>query len=183
MNKPPQEMLIAALGYAAHGWPCFPCDPQTKRPLLKGDIDPATGTEIPNTGGLKKASTDPEMIRNWWKRWPKAMVGVPTGRPIGAFVVDLDAGVDEKTGEVFEAPNLIQALCSEIGAAALPDTWMVETPRGGRHLYFQLPDGAAPGNRAELIKRVDVRGDGGYVIVPPSSRPDGKAYRWVIAPW
>jgi putative DNA primase/helicase len=94
------------------------------------------------------------------------LAGVPTGSAIGAFVVDLDAGVDEKTGEVFETPNLIRALCSEIGAA-LPDTWMVETPRGGRHLYFQLPDGAAPGNRAGLIKRVDVRGDGGYVIVPP----------------
>jgi putative DNA primase/helicase len=182
MNMPPQEMLIAALGYATHGWPVFPCHPQTKRPLLKGDIDPATEAEIPNTGGLKKASTNPETIRNWWQHWPKALIGVPTGRPIGAFVLDLDAGVDEKTGEIFELAALERAIAQEFGAP-LPSTWSAETPRGGRHLYFALPDGEVPGNRAGLIKRVDVRGDGGYVIVPPSSRPDGKSYRWVTAPW
>jgi hypothetical protein len=63
LDMDPPQMLDAALLYAARGWPVFPCHPQTKRPLLKPDIDRATGAEIPNTGGLKKASTDPEPIR------------------------------------------------------------------------------------------------------------------------
>jgi putative DNA primase/helicase len=150
--------------------------------LLAGDIDAATGTEMPNTGGLRKAATDPDGIRSWWKRWPRAMIGIPTGSAIGAFVVDLDPGVDEKTGEAFEVDDLIAALCSEIGAP-LPATWTAETPRGGRHLYFRVPAGSPPGNRAGLITRVDVRGDGGYVVVPPSTRYDGKLYRWITPPW
>jgi hypothetical protein len=182
LDMDPPQILDAALLYAARGWPVFPCHRQTKRPLLKPDIDRATGAEIPNAGGLKKASTDPEPIRGWWKRWPKAMIGVPTGSPIGAFVVNFDAGIDEKTGQVFEVSKLIRALCLELDAA-LPETWTAETPRGGRHLYFKLPKGSPPGNRAGLIGRVDVRGDGGYVIVPPSVRSDGKSYRWITAPW
>jgi hypothetical protein len=182
LDMDPPQMLDAALLYAARGWPVFPCHPQTKRPLLKPDIDRATGAEIPNTGGLKKASTDPEPIRGWWKRWPKAMIGVPTGSPISAFVVDFDAGIDGKTGQVFEVSKLIRALCLELDAA-LPETWTAETPRGGRHLYFKLPEGSPPGNRVGLIGRVDIRGDGGYVIVPPSVRSDGKFYRWITAPW
>jgi putative DNA primase/helicase len=62
-------------------------------------------------------------------------------------------------------------------------TWTVETPGGGRHLYFALPEGEVPGNRTGLLRRVDVRGEGGYVIVPPSVRPDGKRYSWILAPW
>jgi hypothetical protein len=106
----------------------------------------------------------------------------PTGKAIGAFVLDLDAGQDKDTGEVFSAEDLAQAIAKEIGTA-LPPTWTADTPRGGRHLYFALPAGDPPGNRAGVVNRVDVRGQGGYVIVPPSLRPDGKAYRWIIRPW
>jgi putative DNA primase/helicase len=165
-------MLEAALAYARHGWPVFPCHPETKRPLTPKGEDGA--------GGLKVATTDERVINTWWKRFPKAMIGIPTGASIGAFVLDLDAGVDEKTGEVFEVADLERAL--EAGVV-LPPTWAAETPRGGKHLFFALADGEMPGNRAGLIRRVDVRGDGGYVIVPPSSRADGRQYRWIASPW
>jgi putative DNA primase/helicase len=179
---PSDAALKAAIEYVEHGWPVFPCDPTSKRPMLKGEIDPNTGTEIPGTGGLKKASLDLESIRNWWRRWPHALIGVPTGARIGAFVVDFDAGVDPESGEVFEAEQLVSSLCTEVGSR-LPQTWAVETPRGGRHLYFRLPEGPPPKNRAGLIPRVDIRGEGGYVIVPPSVRADGRVYRWLRAPW
>jgi putative DNA primase/helicase len=167
-------MIAAALEYAAHGWPVFPVNPTTKQPL--------TPRGEGGSGGLKHATTDQAMIRGWWQRFPRASIGVPTGRPIGAFVLDLDVGQDEKTGEVFEVADLEQAIEREIGAS-LPTTWTAETPRGGRHLYFALPDGELPGNRTGLLKRIDVRGEGGYVIVPPSVRPDGRAYRWIVPPW
>jgi Bifunctional DNA primase/polymerase, N-terminal len=169
-------LLQAALAYASCGWPVFPCNPANKRPLVKGDVN-AQGQEIPDTGGVKQASTDPDTIRRWWARWPKAMIGLATGAVSGVFVVDIDAGFDEDTGEAFEACDLLAHLQAELGCE-LPDTWSTETPRGGRHLFFQFPCDSALGNRTNLIKRVDVRGEGGYVILPPSARPDGSAYVW-----
>lgn len=170
-------MLKDALAIAERGWPVFPCDPKTKQPYPKADRDPQTREPIPNTGGVKKASRDPVTIRAWWSHWPKAMIGIPTGSGIGAFVIDIDAGEDKKTGEVFEAAELQIALEKEIGEA-LPPTLFGRTPRGGVHLYFALPADSTPGNRAGIIKRIDVRGEGGYVIAPPSVRDDGKAYTW-----
>ena len=174
------SMLENALSIAARGWPVFPCDPKTKQPLVKGTRDPATGEIIPNTGGVKKASTDVNAIRAWWTRWPRAMIGIPTGAAIGAFVIDIDAGEDKKTGEVFEAAALQLALEQALGEQ-LPPTLAASTPRGGVHLYFQLPAGEMPGNRTGIIDRVDVRGEGGYVIAPPSVRNDDKAYQWRTA--
>jgi Virulence-associated protein E-like domain/Bifunctional DNA primase/polymerase, N-terminal len=171
-------LLDAALDYAARGWPVFPCHPKTKRPLTpKGENDDGSG-------GLKRATTDPAQIRAWWTQFPKALIGVRTGPWIGAFVVDFDAGVDDETGEIFEVEALIDNLERAI-EAKLPETWCVATPRGGRHLYFQIPAGAAIGNRGELLgkgSRIDVRGDGGYVCLPPSARLDGKGYAWLLGP-
>jgi putative DNA primase/helicase len=157
-------MLEAALALAAHGWPVFPCHPKTKQPLTEH--------------GFEDATTDAEKIRAWWARWPGAMIGLPTGKAIGAFVIDFDPGTDEKTGEIFKLADLVKALALELGHP-WPKTVAARTPRGGRHAYFKLPEGELPGNRAGMIKRIDVRGEGGYVIAPPSVRADGVAYQWV----
>ncbi|WOH74025.1 phage/plasmid primase, P4 family [Bradyrhizobium sp. NDS-1] len=172
-------MKAAALAYAAKGWPVFPCHPETKQPLVKGDADPATGKAIPGSGGLKKATKDEAQIEAWWRKYPNAMIGVPTGAPIAAFVVDIDAGTDSKTGEVYDAAEILGRLEATLGCP-LPLTRVCRTPRGGLHLYFRLPEGggAMPRNRAGILKRIDVRGDGGYVIVPPSLRSDGAGYIW-----
>src|SRR4051794_37164510 len=166
-GAPGSTIYDAALAYAARGWPVFPCHARTKQPLT--------------TRGFKDASTDPEKIRQWWTRWPKAMIGVPTGSPIGAFVLDIDAGTDADTGEVFELDQLRSDLEKSLGVA-LPETCVAVTPRGGRHLYFLLGDGHTIRNRTGLLPRIDVRGEGGYVILAPSLRADGKAYTWQNAP-
>ena len=166
-------MLEHALAIAAGGWSVFPCHPGTKQPLVKSDVA--------GEGGLKLATTDEAQIRAWWQRWPQAMIGLPTGTPIGAFVVDVDAGEDKATGEIFEAAALQINLERAIGCS-LPPTRYALTPRGGVHFYFQLPgDGSEIGNRASLLgkgSRIDIRGAGGYVIAPPSVRKDGVAYAW-----
>jgi putative DNA primase/helicase len=156
-------MALAALKVSAGGWPVFPCDPGSKRPLT--------------SRGFKDASRDPHAIRSSWKRHPNAMIGVPTGRAIGAFVVDIDAGVETSTGEIVDACHVLAALQRELGSN-LPPTWTATTPRGGMHLYFAAPPSGCPRNRTGLIRHVDVRGEGGYVIVPPSRREDGQAYTW-----
>lgn len=72
------DLFQAALAYAARDWPVFPCSPATKAPLIRA--------------WRKRASTNPETIKAWWYRWPQAMIGLPTGRPTGVFVVDIDPG-------------------------------------------------------------------------------------------
>jgi hypothetical protein len=126
-------MLQNALAYAARGWPVFPCHPETKQPLVKGDRD-AGGSLIPNSGGVKKASIDPDQIREWWTRWPNAMIGLPTGKAIGAFVVDIDAGEDKKTGEIFEAAAL-QLSSSGDRRAAAADAVFADAARRGASVF------------------------------------------------
>lgn len=155
--------LSAALDYARSGQPVFSCDPATKQPLTRG--------------GFKAATVDASEIERLWRAAPAAMIGAPVGEIAGAFVLDIDAGTDEKTGQVYEAADLIEAIEAAIGAR-LPMTRAARTPRGGVHLWFKLPPGEAIGNRAGLLPRIDVRGTGGYVILPPSARADGAAYAW-----
>lgn len=155
------------------GWPVFPCSPDTKQPLTKS--------------GFRDASDRLYLIENWTGRWPDAMIGLPTGAPIGAFVVDLDP-----KGDV-TADRLLEDLRKACGGS-LPPCPMVRTPRGGYHLYFAMPAGVEIGNRANILgapkggAMIDVRGTGGYVIAPPSLRNgpkavqegcDGVAYEWM----
>jgi putative DNA primase/helicase len=177
-----------ALGYAARGWPVFPCDPDSKRPLVKH--------------GFADATTDPAVITGWWKAWPGAMIGVPTGKPIGAFVVDIDPPKGETAEAVLERLRGRLAALALAGAGSaladfaatverqlkpLPPCPLTRTPRGGLHLWFGLPADLDIGNRAHVIPGIDVRGTGGYVILPPSVRRgpkakaegvDGVAYAW-----
>ncbi|UPT93912.1 phage/plasmid primase, P4 family [Bradyrhizobium barranii subsp. apii] len=166
------SILDHALAYAARGWPVFPCHPKTKQPLVKSDVE--------GEGGYKLATIEADTIRAWWKRWPRAMIGFSPGA-IGVFVVDFDAGEDKKTGEIFEAAALQLALEGAIGGQ-LPVTLFTRTPRGGVHLWFQKPDDVDEIlNRSNLLgpqSRTDIRGDNGYVVLPPSLRDDGVAYTW-----
>ncbi|HEV7658819.1 MAG TPA: phage/plasmid primase, P4 family [Allosphingosinicella sp.] len=184
-------LLDAALAYAARGWPVFPCSPKDKRPLLPKDVDPATNKPIPNSGGLVKASTDPDQIRGWWKRWPKALIAIATGHAtldaggLRLFVVDFDPREDKDTGEVWTLERLKTELEAQLGCE-FPVTLAALTPSDGVHAYLlQGDDGPAITNRGNLPEHVDVRGLGGYVIAPPSvmgpnaiKGQAGLKYRW-----
>lgn len=197
---PPATPLDAALGYAARGWPVFPCSPRDKTPLLPADRD-EQGKPIKGTGGLKKATTDAELIAGWWRKWPKALPAIATGHAtndaggLRLFVVDFDPRVEESvedgTGEIITTEWTLDQLKLEteqqIGAS-LPPSLASVTPSGGVHLYLLMPDdeGAPINNRGNLPTHVDVRGLGGYVIAPPGvMAPDavkgqgGKGYRWL----
>lgn len=132
------SLLAAALDYAARGFPVLPCHPVRKVPY--------------NQHGLSAASVDPAVIREWWGRWPHAAIGLATGAVSGLFVVDEDDGGAET-----------------ITALALPETFTVRTQSGGRHFYFHRPEGERWQNSAKKLgPGVDTRGDGGYVLAPPS---------------
>ena len=80
------DVLPAALAYAAHGWPVFPCNHIDKKPLTRHSF--------------KDASVDPDQIRAWWKHYPEAMIGVPTGASTGIVILDVDQNIGKgKHGE------------------------------------------------------------------------------------
>jgi KaiC/GvpD/RAD55 family RecA-like ATPase len=136
-------LLDAALGYAARGWPVFPCKPGRK--------EPATAH------GVLDATTDEGQIRAWWAAMPDANVAIATGAP-GPDVVDVDV---KPEGSGYDA-------LSQIAAARLADGFAgtVTTPSGGMHLYF-----AGTGQRNGSVRRahIDFRGAGGYVLAPPGT--------------
>ena len=174
-------MCQAALAFARRGWPVFPCSVTNKRPLVAKDVD-ADGQPIKGSGGVSKATVDEEQIHAWWAKWPKAMIGVAVGAA-GMLVVDFDPRIDAETGEEWTLEQLKADLEMKMGCT-LPATLAARTPSGGVHIYFRMPEGKPIGNRGNLPKHIDVRGLGGYVIVPPSvCEGDGKnavgAYRWL----
>lgn len=149
-DDPASRLGKAALAYARKGWAVFPCEARGKKPLCEH--------------GLKDATTDEGVIRGWWARWPEANIGHPTGARI---VLDVD-GVDGEAA--------LAALEDEY--EPLPLAPAVQTGKG-RHLYF-APNGAVIRNSAgRLGPHLDVRGDGGYVILPPSIHPNGARYEWL----
>lgn len=175
-------MLDAALAWAAAGWRVFPCSPQTKRPLLKkqGGQD--------GTGWKAQATCDAATLRGWWSKWPAALIGVPMGAngpdvaTLGEhLVIDFDPRVDADTGEVFTLARLKAETETQLGCA-LPDSVVSLTQSDGVHLWLRLPPGVSIGNKGSLPDHVDVRGQGGYVIAPPSVMASGKRYRWHKAP-
>jgi hypothetical protein len=146
-------MIRAALDYAARGWPVLPLRPGTKLPLTEH--------------GLHDATTDEAQVREWWRRCPRANVGLRTGLAFDVLDVDGDEGLKE--------------LSALIGGdeVELPAGPAVATPSGGLHVYFR-PTGL--GNRARFRKGLDWRGSGGYVVAPPSLLPRPAYYSWWPVP-
>lgn len=156
--------LAAALQYAAHGWPVFPCNPGTKAPLTPH--------------GFRDASTDSARIRQWWTRWPGAMLGLPTGAVSGVVVIDLD--VDPAKG--LNGINEIERM--EAMHGRLPDGPAATTPRGGAHLLFRHdPERPLRCSTGRIASGIDVRADGGFVVLAPSIRTDGARYEWISPPF
>lgn len=148
---PANAMLHAALWYAELGYPVFPCKPGLKFPITEH--------------GLLEATTDAEQITQWWTQHPCANIAIRTD---GLIVIDVDGAENtwladdpDKLGDLAVAPLSV-------------------TARGGQQYFFRQPEGRDWRNTASRIApRVDTRGNGGYVLVAPSTflaRP----YRWEI---
>ena len=99
-------------------------------------------------------------IQHW--EWPN--IGIITGAISGIIVLDVDSVEGEK----------------ELKKRGMPPTPMVATAKG-RHIYLKHPGGEVR-NFARRLPGMDLRGDGGYVVAPPSMHPSGVRYEWVISP-
>lgn len=153
------DVLRAALAYAERGWRVVPIRPGEKRPMIDAWQDAAT--------------TDAALIEQWWRRWPAHGVGIATGRESGIFVLDVD---NNHAAGKYGDDSLADL---EATYGKLPDTVEVLTGSGGRHLYFRFPANAEVTNSAgRLGPWLDVRGDGGQVVAPPTKHPNGCPYEW-----
>lgn len=160
----------AALRYAELGIPVFPtwwtedgicacgvaCDSPGKHPLT--------------ASGFKDATSNSDTVRRWWKRYPKANVAGVCGKESGHVVLD----VDPRHGGDGSFSKL------EKKHGPLPPSPRAKTGGDGSHFFFAHPGGTVPpavGFRPGL----DLRGDGSYVLLPPSGHVSGGVYAWEVA--
>lgn len=155
-----QEQAAAVSLLFSRRVPVFPCVPGEKRPLTRH--------------GFKDASTDLADVAAWWSRWPDANIGVPTGSASGIEVVDVDV---HQAGSGFAAFEKARA-----AGLARNWLWLVRTPSGGLHAYFPVEAGSGQRSWQVPSKHIDFRGDGGYIIVPPSAVADADGVGGVYQP-
>jgi putative DNA primase/helicase len=173
-----QELLEAALGYARRGLRVIPVQwlyPDGSCACPRGAECPSAAKHPVHDDWPEVATTDPELISRWWRpeasrgvivrEWfPFANIGIVTGRQSGIFVLDVDqyaggmqslAGYERRNGE-------------------LPETRIHSTGRGGTHYFFAHPGFDVRNSAAKVLgKGLDIRGEHGFVVAPPSRSSHG----------
>lgn len=162
-------MKDQALYYASLGLAVLPLKP----PRIPGQKKP--GKEPMTAHGVKDATTDQDVISQWWDNCPDANIGIATGSRSGGLVV-IDLDIDEDRG--LNGYEVLREWQQEHGE--FPETWQSITGRGGYHLFYR--DAARNSNRAALYEGVDIRGENGYVVAPPSVHENGRLYEWEQGP-
>lgn len=150
-------LALAAIWYAENGWKVHPCRPRDKRPML--------------AGWREKVTSETATVERWWNETPAANIGIATGAGFGIWVLDVDGP---------EGDHALAALEREHGK--LPELYPTTFTGGnGWQVFFAWPEGREIRNSASKVgPSIDVRGEGGYVIVPPSVHPSGRTYRWAL---
>ena len=151
---PQSAILTAALAYLDRGWSVVPVIARAKRPRIRWEA-------------FQHRLATPQQVKGWFRHWPDGNISVVTGAISGLVVLDVDPrhGGDQSLARL------------EARHATLPQTVESVTGGGGRHLYFAHP-GHAVHNRAGIAPGLDLRGDGGVIVLPPSIHPSGNPYHW-----
>ncbi len=161
------ELGRAAEMYAALGYPVLPCfepTPDGGCTCRAGAGCDRAGKHPRIAGGVWQATTEPAVVRRWWRRWPGASVALRTGVRFDVADVDGQAGVEALRAILTNADG-------PLGCGPL-----ARTGGGGWHLLFAPTSYGSP---KRVLPGVDWRGRGGYVLVAPSVHPSGRRYRWV----
>jgi hypothetical protein len=173
--SPGRPRLQAMLRYAAHGWPVFILS-SSKTPLRNCDrcrdehVTPEQMETCPclTCHGFYAATTDPDRIRAMDRRIPRGLVAIRTGSPSGTVVIDVDA------------PDGLKTMAKLDEGGILPGTVTATTGSGGLHLVYRHPGVRVPSGVGKAGRQIDVKADGGYIVVAPSLHPrTGQPYRWL----
>ena len=162
------------LEYAAWGWYVFPCHTIVRGACscAKGLVCESPGKHPRTKNGVKDATIDLAAIQGWLSRWRDINWAVACGQQSGILVIDIDtkkngfASIEEYERNRFDGP--------------LPETRKASTGGGGRHLFYRYPTGAPIQNKvSSWLTGVDIKSDGGYVILPDGLHISGGRYSWV----
>ena len=149
--------ITFAKKYAEQGWQSFPIKERDKTPIVKwADV----------------ATTEENMLVGWWDTMPEANIAIACGKRSGIVVLDVDAG--------HGGYESLTVLFEKYGP--LPTTPVSKTGSGGEHIFFKHPGIEIRNSAGKLGKGLDIRGDGGYVVAPPSIHPNGNVYEWEVRP-
>lgn len=152
--------LGAALDYVDRGVAVIPLKACSKEPATKN--------------GLNDWSDNPEQLSFWWGRNPNFNVAGVLGQVSGGLVaIDLDVHDEAHSGVDFLREWQVEH-------GELPETWTSITGSGGKQLFYRVDREIK--NSANGSIGVDIRGDGGYVVLPPSIHPNGEPYEWSVSP-
>lgn len=144
-------LLEYALGYLDRGWSVVPIQPRGKKPLVAWQEYTTRKPKISE-------------IKYWWSRWPDANIAIVTGKISDIVVVDVDTNRGGTPHALFDAS---------------PTGLISKTGSGGYHLFYKYP--AQTNHVPNRVGQdgVDIRGDGGYVVGPPSAHTSGKLYKFI----
>ena len=179
--------VTAALAYAGQGWPVVPLYPIDLNAAPDADgprkglypctcgrkpgADCSPGKHPRTEHGLTDATTDVKIIAGWAEKWPVSNLAIITGAASGVVVLDVDPkhgglqSIRDLTGTDIPGPSWGALLIQRTGSS-------------GYHLLFRHPDKTVR-NRVGLRPGLDVRGDGGYIVVSPSNHESGGHYEWL----
>jgi hypothetical protein len=156
------KLKEAALIYVAEGFSIIPLHWLSAKKCSCGKSDCASPAKHPLTPhGLKDASSDPAVVKDWWKKFPKANIGVCTGQASGGLTV-----IDFDLAKGCDPDSLI-----------MPATLKIETG-AGFHAWFRSTV-EIRNSASKLGQGIDVRGWGGYVVAPPSIHHSGRTYKFL----
>ena len=165
MDMRTQALLCAEAGLRVH--PLYEVDEALVCQCWKGaQCDEKQRGKHPRLSAWQTvASSDPDTVARWWAQWPSAGIGVATGRASRVWVLDCDG------------PEALAWYAEQSKVHGRTPTRGARTGRG-RHFWWRFPDdeGVVIGNRQSVVPGVDVRGDGGYVVVPPTLHRSGVRY-------
>jgi hypothetical protein len=193
-----ETLRSAAVAYAARGWRVFPVQVRGKRPLFPKcqknlDAEKAGEPETCKGGcgefghGLHDATSDPATVDAWWEVNPNANIGLHCGPGSGVWTLDVDteAPKPRKAGGEICVSGLDALADLERAHGVLPATRRARTGRGGLHYLWRCPPGRKVGNKGTIVlpdgrrASIDVRAEGGYIVLAPSVHENGTPYRWL----
>ena len=145
-----------AIGYGERNLPIFPCQQRGKEPAC--------------SRGVHDATSNLDRIHAWWGPCNYLNIGLACGEPSGLFIIDVDGAEGEDTLRRLE----------EIHGPLPPTREAITGRNGGRHAYFRLGKHKVGNSTGKLGAGIDVRGTGGYVLLPPSIHPSGRPYNWSV---
>ena len=155
-----------AIWYASNGFAVHPLKYHEKAPRT--------------AHGVSEATTDIAQVRRWWSTWPDANIGVACGEASGGLLaIDIDVH-PERDIDGFRTLNDWEREHGE-----LPETLVSVSGSGGQHLLYRTgePLACSKDDTPDHSVGVDIRANGGYIVVPPSVHPNGSSYEFEEWPW